>query len=70
MQKVGSMANILPRDKQMTILNLLVEGNSIRSTSRLTGCHLQTILNLMVKFGDKCRDFLDSQMRNLTLREI
>ena len=29
----------LTREQQLTVLNLLVEGNSLRSITRLTGCH-------------------------------
>src|SRR5438105_211050 len=54
----------------MAILNLLVEGNSIRSVNRLTGAHLQTILDLLVKFGADCRTFLDDQMQGLTIRHL
>lgn len=64
------MANVLTTDKQLQILNLLVESNSIRAVNRLTGAHLQTILNLLVKFGGKCREFLDAEMTGLTLDSI
>lgn len=64
------MANVLQTEKQMMILNLLVEGNSVRSVNRLTGVHLQTILNLLVRFGDKCRDFLDREMRDMTCAHL
>ena len=68
--KADSMANVLKAEKQLTILNLLVEGNSVRSVNRLTGVHLQTICNLILRFGDKCRDFLDREMRDLTCEHL
>jgi IS1 family transposase len=61
---------VLQADKQHTILNLLVEGNSIRSCERLTGVHRDTICRLLVRTGDKCRDFLDAYMRSLNLRHL
>lgn len=64
------MANVLKSEKQLTILNLLCEGNSVRSVNRLTGVHLQTILNLILRFGDKCRDFLDREMRDMTCEHL
>ena len=64
------MANVLKAEKQMEILNLLVEGNSVRSVNRLTGAHLQTILDLLVKFGGQCREFLDREMRDLTCEHL
>lgn len=64
------MANVLGKDTQIQILKLLVEGNSIRSTSRLTGCHKQTVMNLLVDFGNGCRDFLDGELRKLKLDHV
>ena len=42
------MANVLPREKQILVLRMLVEGNSLRSVVRLTGVHRTTIMKLMV----------------------
>jgi hypothetical protein len=39
-------------------LRMLVEGASLRSTSRITGLDRNTICKLLVKFGNACRDFL------------
>jgi IS1 family transposase len=60
------MANILPKEKQIQILTLLVEGNSIRSTSRITGCHKKTVTRVLVDFGNRCRGFLDERLRGLS----
>jgi transposase-like protein len=49
------MANVLAPETQITILRLLVEGNSIRSTSRLTGCHKTTVARVLVQCGDACK---------------
>jgi IS1 family transposase len=64
------MANVLPRERQFTVLHLLLENNSIRSVERLTGVHRDTIMRLMVRFGRRCRDFLDERLRNLALTHI
>jgi hypothetical protein len=48
----------------------LVEGNSIRSTSGLTGCHKTTVLKVLVRYGEACQRFLDEQLRGLTLRHV
>ena len=64
------MANVLSVDDQILVLHHLVEGTSIRSTSRVTGIDKKTILKLLVKFGNACRDFLDGQLRGLELRHI
>jgi IS1 family transposase len=64
------MANVLKREKQIGVLRLLSEGNSIRSTMRLTGVDQNTIMRLIVRFGNACRDFLDATMVNLQLRHV
>jgi len=64
------MANILPREKQIEVLHHLVEGNTLRSTARLSGVHRTTIMNLMVTFGQRCKAYMDARLRNLTLDHI
>lgn len=65
-----SVANFIGREKQIQILRLLVEGNSIRSTERLTGIHRDTIMRAMVRFGNACREFLDLNLSNLHLEHV
>jgi IS1 family transposase len=64
------MANVLPKQKQIEVLHHLVEGNTLRSTARLTGIHRTTIINLMLRFGRACKRFMDTQLRNLTLEHV
>jgi IS1 family transposase len=64
------VANILKREKQIAVLRLLAEGNSIRSTMRLTGVDQNTIMRLIVRFGNQCREFLDEGLANLSLRHV
>jgi IS1 family transposase len=64
------MANVLPREKQIQVLHMLVEGSSLRSITRMTGIHRTTVMKLMVAFGNRCRDFLDSRLRNLDCRHV
>jgi IS1 family transposase len=52
------------------VIHHLLEGSSIRATERLTGVHRDTICRLLVKFGTRCRDFLDREMHDLTLDHI
>lgn len=51
-------------------LNLLLEGMSVRATSRMTGLDKGTILRLMVQAGRQCFDFLALAMQNLQPAEI
>jgi IS1 family transposase len=64
------MANVLCREKQIAVLRLLSEGNSIRSTERLTGVHRDTIMRLVIRFGNHCRSFLDDTLMNLNLQHV
>jgi IS1 family transposase len=64
------MANVLAADKQRTALQMLVEGNSLRSVTRLTGIHRTTVMNLLAHFGDACRQFMDEEMRGLKLDHL
>src|SRR5580698_7135835 len=46
--------NTLAFDKKLTILNAMIEGNSIRSTERMTGVHRDTIMRLTARTGEQC----------------
>jgi hypothetical protein len=59
------MANNLPRDKQIAVVNALVEGCSIRSTERMTGVNRETIGTLLVRVGNGCADLLNEKMVEL-----
>jgi transposase-like protein/IS1 family transposase len=45
----------LPLDKAESVLRLLLEGMSVRSTERVTGVHRDTILRLLVLAGERCQ---------------
>ncbi len=62
--------NILSKDKQAQIIGCLVEGNSIRSTERMTNTHRDTIMRLMVSVGEGCDNLMNERMRNLPCRRI
>jgi IS1 family transposase len=57
----------LTRDKKLTVILSLLEGNSVRSTERMTGVHRDTICRLLVGVGDHCAEVLNETMRNLRL---
>ena len=69
-RKANPVANFLNREKQIQVLRLLSEGNSIRSTMRLTGIEKKTIMRIVVRFGNPCREFLDDSLANLSLRHV
>lgn len=52
------------------IIHSLVEGNSIRSTERLTDTHRDTICRLLVEVGEGCAKIMDERMRDVQSRRI
>jgi transposase-like protein/IS1 family transposase len=60
----------ISQDRAVLALQLLLEGNSIRSTQRITGLDQNTIMTLLVKAGERCQTLMDSRMRNLRLRHL
>ena len=64
------MANNLPREKQIAVLNALTEGCSIRSTSRMTDVSIPTVLSLVVRAGEGCAALHDKLMRDLPIDRV
>src|SRR6476660_6832261 len=64
------MANVLPKDKQISVVAALAEGNSIRSIERMTGIHRDTIMRLGVRIGQGCARLLDEKMRGLDCKRL
>jgi len=57
--------NMLTQDERVRIVAALVEGNSIRSTSRMTGIARNTITKLLVDLGEACMGYHDKHVRNV-----
>src|SRR5262245_33550937 len=57
--------NKLTTAKRVAVISALVEGCSVRSTSRLTGVAKGTILRLLAEVGDACARYQDAAFRNL-----
>jgi len=62
--------NQLSRAERAAIIRALVEGNSIRSVSRMTGAARNTITTLLVQLGTACSAYQHRALRNLTARRI
>ncbi len=65
-----TMANRLSHETRKLILRLLCEGNSIRSTSRITGCEKKTVGRVIRSFGECCRNFMDETLHGLKLGHV
>jgi IS1 family transposase len=62
--------NNLPLAKKVQIINLLVEGNSLRSTTRITGCSINTVTKLLVDVGNACQKFHEEKVVNVTSKRV
>ena len=62
--------NRLDTKKQAQIIAALVEGNSIRATSRMTGAAKGTVLKLLVDVGTACSEYQDKAFKNLPCTKI
>ncbi len=62
--------NRLSFDRQALCLRLLLEGMSLRGASRITGHHVDTIMRLSVRAGQRCLLHHDAHVRNLKLKHI
>ncbi len=60
----------LPLDKAVLCLQLLVEGNSLRSIERITGVSLHTLLDLLLLTGEKCERLLNEKIKGLQVRDV
>ncbi len=62
--------NKLTPERRAQVINCLVEGNSIRSTVRLTGVGKNTVARLLVAVGKACSVFQDKAFRQLKCSRI
>lgn len=62
--------NKLPLAKRAQIVGLLVEGNSLRATSRLADCSINTVTKLLVDVGTACAKYQDKALRNLPSKRV
>jgi IS1 family transposase len=62
--------NTLPMKTKLPILAAMIEGNSIRSTERMTGVHRDTIVRLVTRTGDACAQFLDAHIQRIVAERI
>jgi transposase-like protein len=60
----------LPLEKATTIMQLLVEGCSVRSTERITGINRNTILDMLIVVGERCEAMLERKVRNVACKDV
>lgn len=62
--------NCLDTQARAQVIRCLAEGNSIRSTVRITGVAKNTIVNLLLEVAEVCREFQDHTLRNLKCKRL
>src|ERR1700684_4585872 len=67
---LNTLMNRLSIQERAQIIGLLVEGNSLRSTTRLTGFSINTISKLLVDVGKSCAEFHDENVMGLRVRRL
>lgn len=65
-----SSMNTLPNEKRMQIINLLVEGSSMRATSRIADVSINTVTKLLIEVGQACQLFHDETVRNVEAKRV
>jgi hypothetical protein len=62
--------NKLSIEEKVKVVACLVEGNSLRSTTRMTGTHRGAIQKLLVELGASCSAYQDKVFRNLNCKRV
>jgi IS1 family transposase len=62
--------NVLTPERRAQVIGALVEGNSIRSVSRMSGVSRNTITTLLIAAGAACAEYQDKALRSLPCKRI
>ncbi|MGA2572560.1 MAG: IS1 family transposase [Terracidiphilus sp.] len=62
--------NRLPLETRAKIIGMLVEGNSLRSCSRMADVSINTVTKLLVDVGAACAKFHDENVRDVRVRRL
>src|SRR4030043_163197 len=62
--------NKLSLERKAQVIKVLCEGNSIRSTARITGTAINTVVKLLREVGAACLEYQDKAMRNLPCKNL
>jgi IS1 family transposase len=62
--------NKLSLERKTQVIKVLCEGNSIRSTGRITGTAVNTVVKLLKEVGAACLEYQDKTMRNLPCKKL
>ena len=60
----------LATGRAVSVLQLLLEGMSVRSVERVTGIHRDTILKLLLLAGERCQRLLYERIHNVEVQDV
>jgi hypothetical protein len=60
----------IPLDKVVLVLRLLVEGNAIRSTERVSGLDQNTTMKLSISAGERCEKLTGRMLVNVPVGDV
>jgi IS1 family transposase len=65
-----SCMNTLTRSQKSQVVRCLIDGNSVRATSRITGVSKGAILKLLEEIGEACLEYQRDTLKNLPCKRI
>jgi IS1 family transposase len=60
----------LPINRAISVLNLLLEGMSVRSVERITSIHRDTICRLLLLAGEHCQKLLREKIKGIEVQDV
>jgi len=62
--------NQLSLEKRVQIVNMLLEGNSLRAISRIADVSINTVIKLLIDLGTACQQYHDENVKELNCKRI
>jgi transposase-like protein/IS1 family transposase len=60
----------ISQERIVLALRLLIEGNSLRSTQRISGLDINTLMKILVKAGEKCEKLMGRLIVNVPVKDV
>src|ERR1022692_3460856 len=60
----------ISQERIVLALRLLIEGNSLRSTQRITDLDINTLMKILVKAGEKCEKIMGRVIVNVPVKDV
>ena len=60
----------ISQERIMLALRLLIEGNSLRSTQRISSLDINTLMKILVKAGEKCEKLMGRLIVNVPVKDV